>query len=283
MKKLSLLFLTLSLNACVPTSETKFNPYQEKGVATPGTLPPAGSPPPPVVQETIETCELAEQNATILTYNTTVFFPAAIECEFSQEGNTLADLNNLMNGPRINSRVTARVEQNYQVNLPTSGKVCDIHFNFPDQRMQYDDEILLLLENYVLMSSTNYATNSGSAYYATNGLKVNSLGLQEYNWIGGTNALYGLYYGHQITPQYCLGVSTADPNYLNKCQIPPTERRGQIKLDIPSEDLIKLGYASNNLQDISSMNFKFVSTGDNDDGDCEHAAFSFDISVKYIP
>lgn len=278
MKILLFIFLTMLLSACVPTSETEFTQYeQEQSVVT------SDAPPPQVVQDFVKTCDQAEQDGTILTYNTRVFFPATIECEFNEQGNTLADLNQAMNGPRIDGRVTARREQSYQVTLPSSGKVCDIDFDFPDQKMKYDDEIFLLLDNYVLMSSTNYATNSGSSKYAVNGLRVNSLGIQEYNWIGGQNALYGLYYGRQVTPQYCLGVNVLDPNLKNKCQIPPTDTPGQIKLDIPSTEIAKLHYSSSNLSDISRMDFKFVSTGDDNFGDCEHSAFGFDISVKYIP
>jgi len=238
---------------------------------------------PPTVDEVEKNCQNALAGGYIQTYQTTVNFPAAIECEFNEAGTTLAHLNAAGNGPRINSFVMARVEQAHSVQLPSAGKVCDIDFNFPVQTMQYDDEIFLLLNGFVLMSSTNYATNSGSSYYIDHGLEVNDLGLQIYNWMGGNNRLYGLHYNHAVTPKYCLGLNSSTPEYNNKCQIPPTETNGQIKLDIPQSDIIRLGYSTNNLTNISSLNFGFVSTGDNDNGDCEHSAFSFDVTVKYIP
>ena len=237
---------------------------------------------PPTIDEVAQTCQSATADGSIKVHQTTIHFPAAIECEFNETGTTLAHINSAGNGPRIDRSVTARVEQDFRLELPSAGKVCDIDFNFPQQTMQYDDEILLLLNNHVLMSSKNYSVNSGSSYYRDNGFFVNDLGLQVYNWSGGNNHLYGLYYSHAVTPKYCLGLDSSTPNYADRCQIPPTETNGQIKLDIPQTDIIRLGHSSNNLANISSLDFGFVSTGDNDNGDCEHSAFSFNVTVKYI-
>lgn len=244
----------------------------------------------PVIEDVIKTCEQALASGEgLVVHQETISFPKAIECQFNEnvdsglpKSQKLTMINEFGNGPRIDASVTARIEQNYSVKLPSQGKICDIKFNFPEQTMQYDDEIFLLLNNYVLMSSQNYSVNSGSPYYMTNGLKVNDLGLQEYNWMGGANALYGLHYGNSVTPRYCLGIDQNDPLYNQKCALPPTETLGQIKLDIPSEEIVKVGFASSELAELQDINFGFVSTGDNDNGDCEHSAFSFDITVKYL-
>ena len=74
------------------------------------------------------------------------------------------------------------------------------------------------------------------------------------------------------------------PGSAEMCNLPFTQQLGQIKLDIPQTKIIELGVISDIMQSNSaqkSMNFGFVSTGDNDNGDCEHSAFGFTIQVKY--
>jgi hypothetical protein len=233
------------------------------------------------VEVTLASCLQAQSNGSIMTFTAPVFFPAAIECEFNESGSNANELNPIGNGPRKNQKIRARIEQQYQVSLPELGKICDVDFNFPAQSMQYDDEIFLLLNNFVLMSSTNYAKNSGSTHYL-NGLNVDSRGLQTYKWLGDSS-LYNLYYSHAVTPRYCLGVAQLD--YVQSCALPATEQFGQIKLNIPQENIVQLGIVSELLNQSSgqqtNLNFGFVSIGDNDNGDCEHSAFSFDIEVKY--
>lgn len=234
------------------------------------------------VEEVITKCTDAAANGQLLTQQVVVNFPAAIECSFNEEGQSAADINQYGNGPRENARIRARIEQYQSVNLPSEGTICDIDFNFPEQVMEYDDEIFLTMNNYVLMSSTNYSTQSGSLDYI-NGLIINPSGLMEYKWMG-ENGLYNLYYNQDVTPKYCLGVSPLDPLYNDKCEIPATETFGQLKLDIPSTEIIKIGVSSMANQNIpqSQIQFGFITTGDNDDGDCEHSAYSFDVTVTYL-
>ena len=237
------------------------------------------------IEKTKNLCQLATEDNKLISYNTTVNFPAAIECDFNETGTTLDDINAAGNGPRIQKIITARDEKYDKVQLPEDGIICDLDFDFPTQAMQYDDEIFLLMNDYVIMSSTNYSTQSGSAYY-TNGLAVDSHGLQKFKWSGGDNSLYGLFYGQDITPKYCLGLDSSMPNYDSLCEIPGTTLLGQIKLEIPKEKIIELSTVSGLLEGTqynrSTLNFGFVTTGDNDNGDCEHSAFSFGVAIKYI-
>ena len=228
-------------------------------------------------------CQDAVLNGNIQAFTTQVYFPAAIECEFNEQGNSASDVNSLGNGPRKDGKVRARIEQQDAIVLPSLGKICDVDFTFPTQAMEYDDEIFLTLNNFVLMASTNYATNSGSNHYL-NGLAVDSRGLQTYKW-SGTNSLYNLFYGQGVTARYCHGVNSNTPGYENKCLLPATQQLGTIKLDIPKEKIVELAVVSDLMGQSSNqataLNFGFVSTGDNDNGDCEHSAFSFELSVKY--
>ena len=237
----------------------------------------------PIVDIIKLNCIEAANQQQIQNFYSQVNFPAAINCEFNESGNLPTDLNAYGNGPRKDGKVRARIEQAFSVPLPENAKICDVDFEFPTQAMEYDDEIFILLNNFVLMSSTNYATNSGSNHYL-NGLAVNSKGLQTYKW-SGDNSLYNLHYGQGVTPRYCYGLNSSDQDYQAKCNLPFTQTLGQIKLDIPQEKIIELGVISDIMNQNNSsqkvLDFGFVSTGDNDNGDCEHSAFGFNISVKY--
>jgi hypothetical protein len=116
-----------------------------------------------------------------------------------------------------------------------------------------------------------------------NGLKVNEYGFQEFKWLGD-NGLYDMDYGWGITPKYCLGLEDSVLDYHLRCDIPATETVGTIKLEIPKEEIIKLSILSQESPEnsiIDKLDFGFVTTGDNDAGDCEHAAYSFNVEVVY--
>ncbi len=236
------------------------------------------------INNTKQSCSEAISNNSIETFTASVHFPAAIECEFNEEGSSVSDLNEFGNGPRQDRRIRARVEQYSEVHVPNNGKICDIDFEFPEQSMQYDDEILLLMNGFVIMSSSNYSTASGSPHY-TNGFAVNSYGLQKYKW-QGENSFYDLFYSWNVTPKYCLGLNIMDPNYEESCSIPITEQLGQMKLDIPKDKIIELstvsGLEEGTNHGQSVINLGFITTGDNDNGDCEHSAYGFDVFIQYI-
>jgi hypothetical protein len=194
-------------------------------------------------------------------------------------------LNSAQNGIAQEGRIRARFHQESVFNLPTAGTICDLKFTFPETKMEYDDEIFLTINNYVVMSSQNYSLASGAEEYAS-GLKINEYGLMEYNWLpneNGNNGLYNLKYGQKFTPKYCLGVDSTDEE---KCSIPPTQKEGILALDIPSKEIIKLGIASTkgdlNSNEKTQMNFGFITIGDNEPGDCEASPYHFDVEVWYV-
>lgn len=211
-----------------------------------------------------------------------ITFPATDNCQFNEDANRddVDALNEFMNGPRRDGRVRAHLRQDFDINLPDGAVLCDIDFDFPEQDMEYDDEIFLLLNNYVMLMSTDYSKNSSFRDYRDNGLAVNSQGLTVFNWYGD-NDLYNLKYGRNKAPTYCQGVSQADPLYSQKCRVPKTESRGKIKLDIPKADIIRMGSLKME-ESFPGMRFSFVSTGDNDDNDCEHSEYSFAISAQFV-
>ncbi|MAX67885.1 MAG: hypothetical protein QF441_00560 [Bacteriovoracaceae bacterium] len=229
-------------------------------------------------------CKNAVEKNKLVSKIVKIDFPSAIECNFNETGVNADDLNEDMNGPRKNSAIRAKVRQDFKVDLEENITICDMNFDFPNQQMQYDDEIFLLLNDYVIISSQNYSKSDKHP----NGLLTNTWGLQEFKWYGD-NALYDLFYDWGYTSRYCLGVDPDDPNFDDKCSIPPTETVGAMRLEIPNEDIIKIGAlagaqeeAQESNENIEDLNFSFITTGDDDAGDCEHAAYGFEVELKYI-
>lgn len=219
-----------------------------------------------------------------------VDFPGSTDrytCDFNDDAvdpNDASDLNLAMNGPRKNERIRARLEQDVNIQLPEDAIICDMDFNFPEaQQIKYDDEIFLTVNNYVVMGSQDLSTGNGRSDFI-NGLLLNAIGLVEYKWLG-QNGMYDLpYVGNNGLSRYCLGVNASDPNFSQKCQIPPTDRVGTFKLDIPSEEIVKLGIMNNSGKIDSNSNIKFswISIGDNDNGDCETSPYGLDVDVEYV-
>lgn len=280
-KSVALLATLITFTGCKPDTQFGDIRFEEETVASQAIqAPPKVEPIKQITQEVIHedpevaevmtTCEQAKAANQILVKHITVDFPKTYNCSFNEKGESSRDINELGNGPRIDFKVMARTEQSFVAELPADATICDMDFDFPEQTMEYDDEILLTLGGKVLFMSTDYSQMSSYKQYQQNGLAVNKEGQVQYKWMGA-NALYNLNYNHNLADQYCYGI----PKDSEGCQIPRTEELGQIKLDIPKEKIIAL-------KNGPRMNFNFITTGDNNDGDCEHSDFSFEIEVKYI-
>ena len=215
--KIALLALLLSVVACRPPQEE--TDYSQLEVT-------AG----PVafedeVKVTLEnakiTCEQAASSGRLQQRVEQIVFPATRDCEFNEsaDGDEFWEINDELNGPRKNDRIRAAIKQERSVNLPVGSTLCDIEFDFPTQSMKYDDEILLLLNNYVLFMSTDYSTDSSYSQYQSEGLRINSQGLVEFKWLDESNSandLYNLDYGHNKAPKFCQGIDSNQSNYDEK-------------------------------------------------------------------
>jgi hypothetical protein len=193
-------------------------------------------------------------------------------CKWETEGN----------GAKLDQSIRARFKQDVILKVPNNATLCNMSFSFVNQPMRYDDEIFLLYNNVVLMMSTNYA--DPSVY--PDSLKSDADGLISYNW----DRLYLRKYGHDLAGDYCLGQGTAG----SACSIPATETTGQMLLGFNQDLVMKLGRLTAQLKfdeytDPSVDNFNpklnilsIVTTGDNDDSDCIHTDFSFDVTIDYV-
>ena len=235
-------------------------------------------------------CQQAASAGRLSTRVERINFLSTRNCEFNESAdeNEWWEINSANNGPKKNNRVRAALRQDVNLQLPADSTLCDIEFDFPTQSMKYDDEIFLLLNNYILLMSTDYSELSEDEDYQNEGLRVNSQGLVEFNWLNKPDSDYDLYnlkYGHNEAPRFCQGVIIDDsngPNTDNRCKIPPTETTGDMKLDVPKDDIIKMG-ALNLGKDNSDgdLSFSFVTIGDDNSGDCEHSDYYFNVTLIY--
>lgn len=286
MKILSLLLLVVIVVSCrPPQEETDYSQLESSSSINSSDL--SDEEIQVIVNNARITCEQAASSGRLQIRTEQIVFPATRDCEFNETAkeNEYWEINDQLNGPRKNDKVRAALIQQKLLDLPAGSTLCDMDFDFPTLTMKYDDEILLLLNNYVMFMSTDYSTRSSYEQYQEQGLKVNSQGLVEFKWLDRENSqndLYNLKYGHNKAPRYCQGVPSDIDNYEQLCMIPPTQKEGQFKLDIPKSDIIKMGALKfDSTMPAHQLDFNFVSIGDNDDGDCEHDEFYFDVRLIY--
>jgi hypothetical protein len=221
-----------------------------------------------------------------------IIFPATENCAFNDEATDDGpeNLNIYQNGPRKNDRIRAILRQNEKIELPAKSKVCDIKFDFPTQDMEYDDDLFFLMDEHVLFSTSNFSKEATDYHpnfnhsYSETGLIVDEFGLQKFKWLG-MNGIYNLPWRSDVTPQYCYGIDPHDFAYADKCKIPLTETKGEIKLQIPQQAIIRAvlnGRADLASLERSSIGLSMITTGDNDNKDCEHSEFKLNVKLKYI-
>lgn len=213
--------------------------------------PPGGNP--DVEGELPVTETEAEQNCSnrsLKTANASVNFPKPQSCKWNADGN-LADRNGY---------VQARSEQRYDLPVPPNAVICDLSFNFPNQNMRYDDQIIMTFNDYVLASS----------YKGLTDLLPKDGDLRRYEW----EALKGKSTDVVGYNPYIVGQELG----LASVQMPQTETNGQIKLAMDKQIFYK--FAAKKLP-ADAHRFGMVTTGDNDSSDCQHEPIQFSLSVKY--
>jgi hypothetical protein len=158
----------------------------------------------------------------------------------------------------------ARVEQPQQLKLPPGAIICKMEWEIPGQGMWYDDYMWVTFNDAVLMSAVNF---TGLPTLKKQG------DLVFYDW----NLLKGMSYASLSTgpSPFCLGQDKG----LGSCTLPGTENSGTIAFKLePSmvQQLAQLGLAQNRYE------LKVVSAGDNDDTDCSHTPFTFNVTTHYV-
>lgn len=196
----------------------------------------------------------AEQNCTNRTLssaNANVNFPKPPRCSWQMNGNL----------EMKNGYAQARSEQSYSLPIPANAVICDMAFNFPTQSMNYDDQIIMTMNGYVLLSSYKPLTD----------LLPKDGDLRRYEWasLKGQSTNVGGY------DPYIVGKELG----LASVQMPATQSTGQIQMQMDKQIFYK--FAAKKLP-ANKHQFGFITTGDDDDpSDCQHEPIAFSLNVKY--
>lgn len=205
---------------------------------------------PATVQEVADLCQ---QVGNLKTRRFAVNFPEPDSLPGTQSACAWGLSNNL--DPR-EGFVQARREQIVEAGIPQDAKVCSMKFNFPQQRLEYDDQIILTYRGVVLATSLR---EYWSVFQKADGLPV-------YDWLQ-IKGLKSNITGHS---PICLGGQT--------CIMPATQTMGAIQLSIPNQAFHQIATTMTGMPHI----FSLITTGDNDFGrDCRHTGVSFEVEVSY--
>ena len=71
--------------------------------------------------------------------------------------------------------------------------------------------------------------------------------------------------------QYCLGDL--------ECMVPGHDVQGQFSLKIDMTDIPSF---SEKLSESADLQFEVITTGDNDDGDCDHSDLNLNVTIQYV-
>jgi hypothetical protein len=188
-----------------------------------------------------------------------VSFPAPSGgCDWGVDGNLEAE----------NGYFQARLEQTDSLELPEDAVICDVVFDFEGINggqgtpMVYDDNFLFTFNDIVLAGSYAPIVDMlpHDELYAT------------YDWsvIAGTELVFD-----DSIPTYCLGEDAG----LAECQIPPPETDGIMSMSFDATIANQLAFVAMTQE---RYDFTFITMGDNDDSDCSHETFEFEVEIPYI-
>ena len=189
---------------------------------------------------------LLEDNATISFSST-----RGQKCKYGKSGNL----------SKKDKHVRARREQ--YVNAPVDGNrlICSFELSANQANFNYDDNILLSLNNIVLASNMRFMdklVQDGNGFYS-------------YDW----NRLLRTYHDNGFAPKdgkFCIKGTT-------QCQLPRSEYNQPLKFTMNSSTNKAL---SNLASQQNSYRFGLVITGDDNTHDCEHSGLNLTMKYKYV-
>lgn len=154
----------------------------------------------------------------------------------------------------------ARREQVVTISLPSDVReICNFRLNLRQREIEYDDTIVFTINDMVI------ATNGFANTTLNSWLTKNPQGLYIYNWFRMRNRSYN----RDI--MFCAeGVD---------CRIPPSERRGQIFLDIHPDFWQKSEIFLPPIP--TSINMRVIVMGNKQGSDCQHSGMTFDYELEY--
>ena len=178
-------------------------------------------------------------------------------CDWGEDGNL----------EREDLSIRARREQVDSLELPGNVVICDVEFDFEGVSggegtpMVFDDAFLFTFNDVVLVASQGSMLDvlEADPFYT-------------YDW----SAIRGgpLEFGEGIE-SYCIG----EEEGLSDCEIPAPETSGIMSLSFEEEVIGELSLRAV-LEE--RYDFSFITMGDNDDTDCYHEDFAFEVEVPYV-
>ena len=230
-------------------------------------------------------CDKAAQDGLIKERNYDINFEPVLDCQWGLNGNRSRKQSN-------NCFFNARAEVKKSFILPVEAKrICDLKFNFLNNNLKFDDEMMVTLNDIVLLSSQDFS--SSKIDNPNFRLSKDEHGLVRYNWL---NMFLAPYYKKNACSQsnkyiehYCLGYTYNSPEYNLNCKMPPTEVSGPMSVNLPKESIFKLsstlGFQFDSDFEVGknkTLNLALVSFGDNDRFDCSQNGAALKVKVKYI-
>lgn len=186
----------------------------------------------------------------IMTVREFLSFPATNGCEYNKNGNL----------GRRNMHLQAIGVQEDWMSLPADNLViCNLSMNTQSQSLQYDDLLIMTLEDDIILSSNKDFFDE---------LEVNK-GI--YRW--DFERVKGIPVKFFNVDPYCLGSSG------HLCNLPETDEVGTMELDYQPEDFKEI---SARLVGKKSLKVNLIATGDNDNSDCMHSDFSLTYRIDYV-
>lgn len=208
---------------------------------------------PTSAEDLSETCE---ENADLVqsTTLTVRFAEATAGCAWGEAGNQ----------ERKDAHFSARAEESESLALPDSAVACDFGLDFAavdggeGTPMVYDDNFAFTFDDRVL------ATSYGRLV----------------DWLDAAEPSYAWDWSRVLDqPMEFSGVDSWCIGDGSTCEIPAAETRGLMRLDFSDDVANELGYVA---LDEGRYDFGLVTMGDNDDVDCSHAEFAFEVEVAWL-
>ncbi|MBC7532377.1 MAG: hypothetical protein H7318_12430 [Oligoflexus sp.] len=203
---------------------------------------------PAAVATAVDKLKAACMSGVKKTMKQSIHFPEVQHCTWSANGNL----------GRLDAHVQAIEGQKATIELPLNAQLCELGIGSVATTIQYDDFMLLTLNNQVLLSSNKDLLQGLQADQA-----------QSFAW--DFSKVRGKAINFDAAP-YCLGDASL-------CKVPVTDVQGSFQFSIDPSSLGKVAAASPNKK---NLEFALFATGDNDDRDCWHTAFTLDFTLNYV-
>ena len=257
----------------------------------PNERPPVEPPDVPTTPEEVAmACAEAAAKGLLLEEEHDVDFAPASDCSWGEDGNsTLNAAKQCVFGAKKEMEETILI-------APQAKRICDIKIDIQNKEQRYDDEMLFVLNDVVLVSSQDFSSSKIDSL--SHRLVKDENGLVIYDWSKIFQSPYYknvsacIYEGHnskKFIVNYCLGYEYNTSEFAANCLVPPTEITGKMSINLPEQAIhllsSKIGLEMDKAFEqgkAKELKFKLITLGDDDAGDCAHRGLIANVKIKYI-